>query len=104
MDIFHLSKRFPPEERYSLTDQIRRSSRSVPANIADCQISDFGLLENGSTRPIAAVDRFEKEILRHLFKNVLFSNCDYRKLTDSREAAGKMLGNMILRPEKFLPR
>jgi len=35
MEIFHLSKEFPPEERYSLTDQIRRSSRSVPANIAE---------------------------------------------------------------------
>ena len=35
MDIFQLSKRFPPEERYSLTDQIRRSSRSVAVNIAE---------------------------------------------------------------------
>ncbi len=34
-DIFILSKRFPPEEKYSLTDQIRRSSRSVPANVAE---------------------------------------------------------------------
>jgi four helix bundle protein len=33
--IFRLSKRFPIEERYSLTDQIRRSSRSVCANIAE---------------------------------------------------------------------
>ena len=33
--IFELSKRFPKEERYSLTDQIRRSSRSVCANIAE---------------------------------------------------------------------
>src|SRR5260370_27965844 len=35
MDIFHLSKAFPREEIYSLTDQIRRSSRSVAANIAE---------------------------------------------------------------------
>jgi four helix bundle protein len=35
MDIFHLSKKFPVEEKYSLTDQIRRSSRSVASNIAD---------------------------------------------------------------------
>ena len=33
--IFELTKTFPPEERYSLTDQIRRSSRSVCANIAE---------------------------------------------------------------------
>ncbi len=35
MQVFELSKRFPSEERYSLTDQMRRSSRSVPANIAE---------------------------------------------------------------------
>ena len=33
--IFELSKKFPIEERYSLTDQIRRSSRSVCANLAE---------------------------------------------------------------------
>jgi four helix bundle protein len=35
MRIFELSKTFPVEERYSLTDQIRRSSRSVCANLAE---------------------------------------------------------------------
>lgn len=35
MMIFRLSRRFPPEESYSLTDQIRRSSRSVCANLAE---------------------------------------------------------------------
>ena len=35
MKIFNLSKTFPIEERYSLTDQIRRSSRSVCANLAE---------------------------------------------------------------------
>ncbi len=35
MEIFDLSKKFPPEEKYSLTDQVRRSSRSVCANIAE---------------------------------------------------------------------
>lgn len=35
MTIFELSKKFPMEERYSLTDQIRRSSRSVCANLAE---------------------------------------------------------------------
>lgn len=34
-EVFRLSKRFPTEERYSLTDQIRRSSRSACANIAE---------------------------------------------------------------------
>jgi len=35
MEIFEISKSFPKEERYSLTDQIRRSSRSVCSNLAE---------------------------------------------------------------------
>ena len=35
MRMFEVSKRFPTEERFSLTDQVRRSSRSVAANIAE---------------------------------------------------------------------
>ena len=35
VEIYKLSKTFPPEEKYSLTDQIRRSSRSICSNIAE---------------------------------------------------------------------
>jgi four helix bundle protein len=35
MEVFQLSRTFPTEEKYSLTDQMRRSSRSVCANIAE---------------------------------------------------------------------
>jgi len=35
MEVFRLSKAFPKEELYSLTDQIRRSSRSISANLAE---------------------------------------------------------------------
>jgi four helix bundle protein len=35
MEIFELTKKFPSEEKYSLTDQIRRSSRSVSLNIGE---------------------------------------------------------------------
>ncbi|HEV7405543.1 MAG TPA: four helix bundle protein [Chthoniobacteraceae bacterium] len=35
MKLFHFSKKFPREEMYSLTDQLRRSSRSVAANITE---------------------------------------------------------------------
>jgi four helix bundle protein len=35
MEIFNLTKKFPKEELYSLTDQIRRSSRSVPINVRE---------------------------------------------------------------------
>ena len=35
MDLFKISMQFPREERYSLTDQLRRASRSIPVNIAE---------------------------------------------------------------------
>jgi len=35
MSVFEVSKQFPKEERYSLTDQVRRSSRSVCTNLAE---------------------------------------------------------------------
>src|SRR6187402_3428263 len=35
MEIFHVSKKFPIEEKYSLTDQVRRSSRSVCSSIGE---------------------------------------------------------------------
>jgi four helix bundle protein len=35
LEIFSLTKKFPKEETYSLTDQIRRSSRSIPSNISE---------------------------------------------------------------------
>ena len=35
MEIFEISKKLPPEEKYSLTDQMRRSSRSVCTNLAE---------------------------------------------------------------------
>ncbi|OPX21701.1 MAG: hypothetical protein B1H04_06200 [Planctomycetales bacterium 4484_123] len=35
MDVFHTTRTFPPAERYGLTDQLRRSSRSVAANLRE---------------------------------------------------------------------
>ncbi|MBI5857152.1 MAG: four helix bundle protein [Sphingobacteriales bacterium] len=35
MEIFEITKKFPPEEKYSLTDQVRRSSRSVCTNFVE---------------------------------------------------------------------
>jgi hypothetical protein len=40
MNIYHASKSFPKEERYSLTDQVRRSSRSVCANLAEAEAAE----------------------------------------------------------------
>lgn len=48
MKIFELSKKFPVEEKYSLTDQIRRSSRSVCANLAVREAFPKGSMEKAS--------------------------------------------------------
>ena len=40
LEIFEETKKFPKEERYALTDQIRRSTRSVPANISEEWVSE----------------------------------------------------------------
>lgn len=45
LEIFELSKKFPKEEQYSLTNQIRRSSRSVSANISE----GFAKRKNGNS-------------------------------------------------------
>jgi four helix bundle protein len=102
MEIFNESKTFPIEERYSLTDQIRRSSRSVATNIAEA---------------------FRKRRYRNMFVNKLsdsdaeatetqvwldfsldcgyLSRESYEKLVKGYEEIGKMLGSMMSTPEKF---
>lgn len=42
MEIFELTKGFPPEEKYSMVDQMRRSSRSVCTNIAEACLRPRG--------------------------------------------------------------
>ena len=77
MDIFNLTKKFPRDEQYSLTDQIRRSSRSVPANI----------------REGFAKRKFERIFIKHLLDAIGSSeetrtwldfakSCDYIKNED----------------------
>lgn len=50
MEVFHISKQWPSEERFSLTDQIRRSSRSVCANLREVWLP-APLLARGAYRP-----------------------------------------------------
>jgi len=42
MEIFEISKTFPVEEKYSLTDQIRRSSRSICTNLSEACLRPRG--------------------------------------------------------------
>jgi four helix bundle protein len=43
MEIYQLSKHWPGEEKYSLTDQVRRSSRSVCSNLREASLRPVGL-------------------------------------------------------------
>lgn len=103
MRTFELSKRFPAEERYALTSQIRRSSRSVCLNLREAwakrryeahfvsKLTDCDG-ENGETN--SSLD-FAKD-------------CGYitaqahGELTSLTEEIGKMLGSMISNPGPFL--
>ena len=102
MEIFNETKDFPKEETYSLIDQIRRASRSVPANIGEGYrkkrypkmfISKMADADGEATETQVWLD--------------LSTSCGY--LSETRrlelvigyEEVGRMLGGMIAHPEKF---
>lgn len=104
-EVFELSKRFPKDERYSLTDQIRRSSRSIGANIAEAwrkrrypahftsKLTDSDG-ENAETQhwlcPAEACGYLER------------ATCD--ALLKKSRLIGSKLGRMIADAEKWQPR
>ncbi|HSB07413.1 MAG TPA: four helix bundle protein [Thermodesulfobacteriota bacterium] len=102
MEIFETTKGFPVEERYSLTDQIRRSSRSVPANIAEAW--------RKRRYPAAFVSKLNDaegesaETQTHL---EIAKRCGYvdststARLDNSYEEIMAMLVSMISRPEQW---
>ncbi len=105
MEIFHLSKSFPAEERYSLTDQIRRSSRSIPANIAEGYRKRQYPKVFVNKMSDADGEATETTVWLDVAKDCEYlAMTDYQRLTNGFEEVGKMLDNMIHHPEKFLPR
>jgi four helix bundle protein len=104
MQIFKESKTFPKEERYSLTDQIRRSSRSVAGNIAE----GFRKRRYPSMFVSKLADSdgegSETQVWLDFARDCEYlSNESYKELTAGYEQVGKMLGVMIANPEKFKP-
>jgi len=105
MEIFHLTRNFPAEEKYSLTDQIRRSSRSVAANIAEGyrkrQYPKVFVNKLSDSDGEATETQVWLEFSR---------DCGYlsievcQRLLGEYEEVGKMLGGMMFHPEKFAPR
>lgn len=105
MDIFNASKSFPKEEKYSLTDQIRRSSRSVAANIAEgfrkrqypkMFVSKLADADGEATETQVWLD-FARDC-------EYMSPQTHAELVKGYEEVGKMLGTMMSMPEKFVPR
>src|SRR5947209_20481788 len=105
MEIFNLSKVFPKDERYSLTDQIRRSSRSVAANIAEGfrkrQYPNMFVSKLAESDAEATETQVWLDFARDCG---YLSPESYKRLTSSYEEVGKMLASMIAHPEKFTPR
>jgi four helix bundle protein len=105
MEIFNVSKLFPKEEKNSLTDQIRRSSRSVAANIAEgfrkrqypkMFISKLADADGEATETQVWLD-FARD-------SEYLSPQIHDELVKGYEEVGKMLGTMMSMPEKFMPR
>ena len=105
MEIFEISKFFPVEERYSLTDQIRRSSRSVAANIAESYRK-----RQYPNAFVAKLSDSDAECAETQTWLDFSRDCGYipaetcQRLNTEYEEVGRMLGGMIANPDKFLPK
>lgn len=102
MRIFRISKSFPREELYSLTDQVRRSSRSVAANIAEA----FRRRRYPSMLVSRLVDADAEATETQVWLDFA-RDCGYlpqsiaAEIGPAYEEIGRMLGGMISAPQKF---
>ena len=102
MEIFHESKKFPIEERYSLTDQIRRASRSVPGNIGEGYRKKRYPKMFISKMADADGEATETQVwLDFAYECGYLSRMRQLELIAGYEEVGRMLGGMIAHPERF---
>ena len=102
MDIFELTKNFPKEEKYSLVDQIRRSSRSVPGNIAEAWKKRRYEKMFISKIVDSAGEAGETEVwLRFAKDSGYLAANDFDRLTDGYDEVNRMLNGMIEKADKF---
>lgn len=102
MKIFETSKKFPKEERYSLTDQIRRSSRSVCSNIAEAYRKRN--YPNHFKSKLSDSDAENSETQSWLqFANACnyIEESEFSELVRKSEEVGKLLNYMINNPGKY---
>lgn len=102
MKIFEISKTFPQEEKYSLIDQIRRSSRSVPANIAEAYRKRVYPRHFHSKLTDSDAENSETQVwLEFCLKCKYISEETHNELIADSDEIGKLLNYMILNPLKF---
>ena len=104
MEIFYESKKFPPEERYSLTDQIRRASRSVPTNIGEGYRRKLYPKMFVSKLSDADGEGTETQVWIDFAYSCGYISQELQiKWRAGYEEIGRMLGGMIAHPERFRP-
>jgi four helix bundle protein len=97
MDIYKLTKEFPEEEKFGLTNQIRRSSRSMCANIGRLYEAHF--IRKASD---ADMENTEVQVWLDFAKECEFiSEKAYVDLIERAEEVGRMLNHMIENPAKY---
>ena len=102
MKIFEITKKFHIEERYSLTDQIRRSSRSVPANIAEAYRKRVFPRHFHSKLTDCDAENAETQVwIEFCFQCKYIPHETYSALLTETDEIGKLLNYMILNPSKF---
>jgi four helix bundle protein len=102
MDIFQLSKSFPKEEKYSLTDQIRRSSRSVSANIAEGYRKRRYTNHFISKLTDSDAENSETNVWLEFSLKCEYINIEtYNNLNTKTIEIGRLINYMINNPDKF---
>jgi four helix bundle protein len=103
MEIFKLSKAFPKEERYSLTDQIRRSSRAVCSCIAEAYRKRNYQAYFVSKSSDADMENSETQAWLDFSKACQYiQENHYNDLITKSEEVGRMLNHMVENPEKYV--
>lgn len=102
MKIFEVTKTFPKEERYALIDQIRRSSRSVCANIAEGYRKRLYIKHFVAKLSDADMENTETQVwLEFALSCKNISKDAHDGLLEDSLEVGKLLGYMIQNPNKF---
>ena len=102
LDIQEVTKIFPKEEKYSLTDQIRRSSRSVPANLAEAWKKRRYEKAFISKLIDCAGEAGETEVWLDFSKDFGYLNeTTYHELIKRYDEVNRMLYGMIDKANKF---